>query len=166
MRTNEFSRLYIDQLKDIYSAENQLVRTLPKLVKAASSPTLQQAFTLHLEETKGHVQRLQEIFGELKASTRGPKCKGMEGLLEEGAELLEKKDKLDGEVLDAGLIAAAQRVEHYEIAAYGTARTFAQQLGYDEAAKLLQQTLDEEHATDQKLTAIAMGEVNKEAQAQ
>jgi ferritin-like metal-binding protein YciE len=166
MPTNKFYKLYLDQLKDIYSAENQLVRALPKLAKGASSSALQEAFTLHWEETKGHVQRLEQIFADINASTRGPKCKGMEGLVEEGAELLEKKGKFDNEVLDAGLIAAAQRVEHYEMAAYGTARTFAQQLGYAEAAKLLQQTLDEEHATDQKLTAIAMGEVNQEAQAQ
>lgn len=166
MKAKEFSKLYLDQLKDIYSAENQLVRALPKMAKAASSNQLQQAFTMHLEETKGQVQRLEQIFSELKASTRGPKCKGMEGLIEEGTELLEKHEKMEGEVLDAGLIAAAQRIEHYEIAAYGTARTFAQQLGYHEAAQLLQQTLDEEHATDQKLTAIATGEVNKEAQLQ
>jgi ferritin-like metal-binding protein YciE len=125
---------------------------------------LQQAFESHLAETKGHVQRLEQIFQGLDRSPKGKKCKGMAGLIEEGAELLEEQGKLDAAVLDAGLIGAAQRVEHYEIAAYGTVRTFAQQLGDQAAAQLLQQTLDEEYAADQKLTALAEGGLNQAAQ--
>ena len=165
MASGNFQKLYIDQLKDLYSAEKQLTEALPKMAKAASTPALQQAFTMHLEETKGHLQRIEQIFTELDGSPRGKRCKAMEGLIEEGAELLKEKDKWDPEVLDAGLIAAAQRVEHYEIAAYGTARTFAERLGNAQAVTLLQQTLDEEYATDEKLTQLAVGEVNEEAQA-
>jgi ferritin-like metal-binding protein YciE len=155
--------LYTQELKDLYSAESQLVTALPKLAKAASSPALKQAFAAHLEETKGHVQRLEQIFEELEGSPRGKKCKAMAGLVEEGAELLKAKDEFDPAVVDAGLIGAAQRVEHYEIAAYGTVRTFAQQLGYPQAARLLQQTLEEEEATDQKLTALAVECINQQA---
>jgi len=164
MTSGNFQKLYIDQLKDLYSAEKQLTEALPKMAKAASTPSLQQAFMMHLEETKEHVQRIEQIFTGLDGSPRGKKCKAMEGLIEEGAELLEEKDKWEPEVLDAGLIAAAQRVEHYEIAAYGTARTFAEQLGDAQAITLLQQTLDEEYAADEKLTKLAVGEVNKKAQ--
>ncbi|MCX6045547.1 MAG: ferritin-like domain-containing protein [Chloroflexi bacterium] len=166
MPSADFMKLYIDELKDLYSAENQLTVALPKLAKAASSPALQQAFQSHLEETKGHIQRLEQIFEGLERSPKGKKCKAMAGLIEEGAELLEEKDKMEAEVLDAGLIGAAQRVEHYEIAAYGTVRTFAQQLGDAATVKLLQQTLDEEYAADEKLTALAVGSLNKEAVAQ
>jgi len=165
MSSGNFTKLYVDQLKDLYNAETQLTVALPKLAKAASTPALQEAFQMHLEETKGHVQRIEKIFETLEGSPKGKKCKAMEGLIEEGAELLKEKNKFEAEVLDAGLIGAAQRVEHYEIAAYGTARTLAQQLGDTAAANLLQQTLDEEYAADQKLTALAMGGINAEARA-
>jgi len=165
MSSEKFTKLYVDQLKDLYNAETQLTVALPKLAKAASTPALQEAFQMHLEETKGHVQRIEKIFETLEGSPKGKKCKAMEGLIEEGAELLKEKNKFEAEVLDAGLIGAAQRVEHYEIAAYGTARTLAQQLGDTAAANLLQQTLDEEYAADQKLTALATGGINAEARA-
>lgn len=164
MKLDSLNKLYIEQLKDIYSAENQLVRALPKMAKAAASPDLQKAFQQHLEQTKGHVQRIEQIFGELDYSPNGPKCKAMEGLIEEGEELIKEKDA-DPDVLDAGLIAAAQRVEHYEIAAYGTVRTYAEQLGYDDAAALLQETLDEEYDTDDKLSELAVSTINVEAMA-
>jgi ferritin-like metal-binding protein YciE len=157
-------KLYVEELKDLYSAETQLTKALPKMAKGATSPQLRQAFETHLRETEGHVQRLQQIFEGLEAGARGKKCKGMEGLIEEGEELLKEKSDFEPDALDAGLIGAAQRVEHYEIAAYGTARTFAQQLGEEEAARLLQQTLDEEYATDEKLTALAVGGINQEAE--
>lgn len=166
MPSTDFMKLYVDELKDLYSAENQLTVALPKLAKAASAPALQKAFESHLEETKGHIQRLEQIFEQLERSPKGKKCKAMAGLIEEGAELLEEKGKMEAEVLDAGLIGAAQRVEHYEIAAYGTVRTFAQQLGDAMAVKLLQQTLDEEYAADQKLSALAVSGVNQKAEAQ
>jgi ferritin-like metal-binding protein YciE len=166
MQQNGFHKLFIEELKDLYSAESQLTKALPKMAKSASSEELRRAFEQHLQETQGHIQRLEQIFQELERSPRGKKCKGMEGLIEEGSEMLKEKDKYEPEVLDAGLIAAAQRVEHYEIAAYGTARTFAQQMGHQNAVKLLQQTLDEEYATDKKLTALAERRINQEAQAQ
>lgn len=165
MSSGNFTKLYVDQLKDLYNAETQLTVALPKLAKAASTPALQEAFQMHLAETKEHVQRIEKIFETLEGSPKGKKCKAMEGLIEEGAELLKEKDKFEAEVLDASLIGAAQRVEHYEIAAYGTARTLAQQLGDTAAANLLQQTLDEEYAADQKLTALATGGINAEAHA-
>jgi ferritin-like metal-binding protein YciE len=166
MNQDGFYKLYIEELKDLYSAETQLTKALPKMAKAASSDELRQAMEKHLAETEGHVKRLEQIFEKLERSPRGKRCKGMAGLIEEGSELLKEKGEMEAEVLDAGLIAAAQRVEHYEIAAYGTARTFAQRLGHQEAAQLLQQTLDEEYATDRKLTALAEGGINQEAQAQ
>ena len=152
--------LYIDELKDLYSAENQLVKALPKMAKAASSSKLREGFEEHLEQTKGHVERLEEIFELLGESPKGKKCKGMEGLIAEGSEITE--EDLEGAVLDAGLIGAAQRVEHYEIAAYGTARAFAKVLGESEQASLLEQTLQEETATDEKLTKLS-GEINQQA---
>jgi len=155
--------LYIEELKDLYSAEAQLVAALPKLAKTAPSPALKDVFEAHLEETKGHVKRLEQIFEELQGSPKGKKCKAMEGLVEEGAEFIKEKAGFEPAVLDAGLIGAAQRVEHYEIAAYGTARTFAHQLGYQQAATLLQQTLEEETAADEKLTALAVGTINQQA---
>jgi len=166
MKLENLNKLYIEQLKDIYSAENQLTKALPKMAKSASNSKLKNAFESHLEETKGHIERIETIFQTLEYSPRGSKCKGMAGLIEEGEELMKEEDT-DPEVLDAGLIAAAQRVEHYEIAAYGAVYTFAQRLGYTEAATLLQQTLDEEYAADQKLTAIAVASdgVNEQAQA-
>ena len=154
--------LYTDLLKDLYSAEKQLVKALPKLAKNAASPDLQKAFQEHLRQTEGHVERIERIFSELDGSPRGKKCVGMEGLIEEGNELLQEDAEPD--VLDAGLIAAAQKVEHYEIAGYGTARAWAERLGYDKAARLLQQTLDEESMANEKLTKIAESHVNMEAQ--
>lgn len=150
--------LFVHELKDLYSAETQITKALPKMADAANSEALQQAFATHLHETERHIERLEEICRELEVSPRGQKCVGMEGLLEEGKELL-KEDATDW-VLDAALIGAAQRVEHYEIAAYGTARDHAEKLGHFQAAKSLQQTLDEEGAADQKLTEIAASSVN------
>ena len=154
--------LYIDMLKDLYSAEKQLVKALPKMAKNAQSPDLQKAFQDHLKQTEGHVERIERIFTDLEGSPRGKKCVGMEGLIEEGNELLQ--EDVEPDVLDAGLIAAAQKVEHYEIASYGTARAWAERLGYDKAARLLQQTLDEESMANEKLTKIAESHVNMEAQ--
>jgi ferritin-like metal-binding protein YciE len=154
--------LYMDLLKDLYSAEKQLVKALPKMAKNAQSPDLQKAFQEHLRQTEGQVERIERIFSELDGSPRGKKCVGMEGLIEEGNELL--KEDAEPDVLDAGLIAAAQKVEHYEIAGYGTARAWAQRLGYNNAAKLLEQTLEEESMANEKLNKIAESHVNMEAQ--
>jgi ferritin-like metal-binding protein YciE len=159
--TNPLQELLVDQLKDLYSAENQIIKALPKMAKNASNPELRSAFEQHLEETRGHAQRLEEIADELDISLRGKKCKGAEGLIEEGKELME--EDFEDDVLDAGLIGAAQKVEHYEIAAYGTARTHANLLGLKKVAKMLQQTLDEEAKTDKKLTQLAETIVNVEA---
>jgi len=154
--------LYTDMLKDLYSAEKQLVKALPKLAKNAQSADLQKAFQEHLKQTEGHVERIERIFSDLGGSPRGKKCVGMEGLVEEGNELLQ--EQVDPDVLDAGLIAAAQKVEHYEIASYGTVRTWAERLGYNQAAQLLQQTLDEEGEANKKLTQLAESHINMEAQ--
>lgn len=163
MKLKTLDDLLIDELKDLYSAENQLVKALPKMAKAANSKKLSKAFTKHLEQTRGQVERLDEIFESLEASPRGKKCKAMEGLIAEGKELIE--EDADPNVKDAALIGAAQRVEHYEIAAYGTARTLAALLGHDDVAKLLQETLDEEAETDRNLTELAETEINVEAEA-
>jgi ferritin-like metal-binding protein YciE len=161
MKLDTLKKLYVEELRDIYNAENQLIKALPKMAKGASSAELKQAFEDHLEQTKEHVERLDEIFGRLGEKPTGKTCKAMKGLIEEGSEMLEE----DGEesVIDAGLIGAAQRVEHYEIAAYGTVRTFANLLGEEEAADLLQQTLDEEGETDKHLSELAEEVVNQEA---
>jgi len=159
--TNPLNELLHEELRDLYSAETQIVKALPKMAKAASSPELRRAFERHLEETKRQVERLDQIGEELEVKMTGKKCKGMEGLLAEGRELME--EDLEEDALDAGLIGAAQKVEHYEIAAYGTARTHADMLGYRRIAKLLQQTLNEEGATDKKLTQLAESVVNYEA---
>ena len=161
MKLESLQDLLIHELKDLYSAETQIVKALPKMAKAASSEELRTAFEEHLEETKKQVERLEQIFERLGTSARGKKCKGMEGLLEEGKEIIEE----DGEdmVKDAALISAAQHVEHYEIAGYGCARTFASLLGQEEIAELLQETLDEEGAADKKLTEIAESAINVEA---
>ena len=164
MKENALKELYIDELRDIYNAENQLTKALPKMAKAATSDELRAGFEEHLEQTKGHVERLERIFKELGEKPTGKKCKGMEGLVEEGDEMI-KEDELEGEALDAGLISAAQRVEHYEIAAYGCVRTYANLLGESDAAKLLEQTLKEEKETDQKLTKLAE-KINVEAEAE
>ena len=150
--------LYIVELKDLYSAERQIIKALPKMVKAASHEKLKAGFQQHLEETKEHAVRLEKLLASHDQTTRGPKCKGMEGLLKEGEEMIE--EEADEEVRDAGLIAAAQRVEHYEMAGYGCARTFAELLGDKDGAKVLQETLDEEGATDKKLTKLAVSTIN------
>jgi len=160
MEHQALKELYIDELKDIYNAENQLVKALPKMAKAANSEELRTGFEEHLEQTRGHVQRLEQIFKELGEKPSGKKCKGMEGLVAEGQEMM--GEDFDDEVMDAALISAAQRVEHYEIAAYGTVRTYAELLGEDAAVQLLEQTLEEEKETDQKLTDLA-SEINVRA---
>ena len=152
--------LFVEELKDVLNAENQLVKALPKLAKTATSPELRKAFEGHLQETKTHVKRLEQVFRELGMAPKGKKCKAMEGLVEEGAEIME--EDMDGALMDAGLISAAQRVEHYEMAAYGCLRAWAETLGETEAVDLLQQTLDEEKAADEKLSKIAET-VNSEA---
>src|SRR4026209_2117447 len=139
--TNPLEELLIDELKDLYSAENQIIKALPKMAKAANSPDLRRAFERHLEETRNHVERLDQIGEELEAKMTGKKCHGMEGLIEEGKEIM--SEDLEENALDAGLIGAAQKVEHYEIAAYGTARAHAEMLGYTKVARLLEQTLTE-----------------------
>lgn len=156
------NELLEDEIKDVYIAENQLLKALPKLAKKATSPALKDAFTSHLKETENHVKRLEAVGALLGISKlTGKKCKAMEGLIEEGKEVLEEEGK--GAVIDAALIGAAQRVEHYEMAAYGTVRAMAQALQQDKAVKLLQETLDEEKAADEKLTTIAEEEVLQSA---
>jgi ferritin-like metal-binding protein YciE len=154
--------LYIDELKDLYSAENQILKALPKMVKKASAQELKDAFSEHLEITRKQVERLDQIFGELGVNPKGKKCKAMEGLLEEGKEVLEEEG--EPAVLDAALIAAAQRVEHYEMAGYGCVRTFARLLEYAGAEQLLQETLDEEAEADEKLTTLAETVINVRAE--
>jgi ferritin-like metal-binding protein YciE len=153
--------LFVDELSDLRSAETQLVQALPKLAKTASSPQLRAAFEEHLEVTREHVNRLDKIFTEMQGSAKRKTCKGMQGLVEEGEELM--KEAKPSPVLDAGLIGAAQRVEHYEMAGYGTARTHAEELGRSDAARLLDQTLAEEKEADQKLTRLAEQGVNRQA---
>ena len=153
----------LDELADIYDAEKQLIKALPKMAKAAEEQELKDAFTAHLGETENHVERLNQIFELFGKTPRAKKCKGMEGLIEEGKEIME--EGLEPDVLDAALICAAQKVEHYEIAGYGCVRTFAQQLGHEDVAELLQETLDEEGNADKKLNEIAETVVNQEAEA-
>ena len=153
--------LMIAELRDLYSAETQIVKALPKMAEGAKTPSLRTAFENHLGETKEHIARLEKIFGMLNVSKSGKKCKGMEGLLEEGGEMLGEKG--DDTVRDAGIIASAQRVEHYEIAAYGSTHAFAMLMGHTEIADLLEMTLNEEKAADAHLTEIAQGEVNQAA---
>jgi ferritin-like metal-binding protein YciE len=161
MKLDSLEELYVEELRDLYNAEHQILKALPKMAKAASSPNLEKGFQEHLQQTKGHVERLDQIFSDLGKSSKGKKCEAMEGLLKEGAELLEAD--AEASVLDAALIAAAQRVEHYEIAGYGCVRTYARLLGHGEATKLLQQILDEERRTDEKLTELAVGSINTQA---
>ena len=153
--------LYVDELKDLYNAEHQLLKALPKMAKASDAPQLAKAFTEHLAETQGQIDRLEKIFKKLDVSPKGKKCKAMEGLLEEGKAIM--AEDADPNVMDAALIASAQRVEHYEMAGYGCVRTFARLLGYDVAADLLQESLDEEGAADKKLTKLAESVINAEA---
>jgi ferritin-like metal-binding protein YciE len=153
MERSALKELYIDELRDIFDAENRLVKALPKLAKAATSDQLRTGFEEHLEQTKGHVERLTEIFDALGEKPTGKKCPAMMGLVKEGEETMD--EDFEGEIMDAALIAAAQRVEHYEIAAYGCVRTWADLLGETEASELLEKTLEEEKETDAKLTELA-----------
>jgi ferritin-like metal-binding protein YciE len=153
MSVETMQELLIDELKDLYSAEKQIVRALPKLAKAATSPDLKQALTNHLEETEGQMTRLERIAEIVGKKLTGKTCVGMKGVLEEGSEVLEETDK--GTIRDAAMIAAAQRVEHYEMAGYGSAREFAKMLGLSEVASLLDETLEEEKAADKLLSGIA-----------
>jgi ferritin-like metal-binding protein YciE len=159
MELETLKDLYVHELKDLYSAENQLIKALPKMAKAAKNRQLSAAFNQHLEQTKRQAKRLEQILKSHDESTRAPKCEGMEGLIAEGDKMA--KEDAEDEVRDAGLIAAAQRVEHYEIAAYGTAKTLAGALDYGDAKDLLDQTLDEESNADKLLTKIATGGMMK-----
>ena len=160
MAENGLRELYLDELRDLYNAENQLLKALPKMAKASNSDELRDGFEQHLEQTKGHVERLEQIFEALGESPKGKKCAGMEGLVKEGSEVME--EDFEGAVMDAALIGAAQRVEHYEIAAYGTVIAFAEQLGESEHVSLLKETLEEEKETDEKLTTLSE-EINAQA---
>ncbi len=161
MKMHTLHDLFIDQLRDLYNAENQLVKALPKMARAATSAELRSGFEEHLEQTRHHVERLEQIFEKLGARAKGKKCYAMQGLIEEGEDLIDEDP--EAEVLDTGLIAAAQKVEHYEIAGYGTVCAWAQHLGQHEALELLKQTLAEEKATDEKLTRLAESSINQEA---
>lgn len=162
MKMTNLEDLFVDQLKDIHNAEKQLIKALPKMAKAANSTQLQQAFQQHLEVTQAQLARVEQIFEQMNMSPGRKKCVGMEGLIKEGEELM-VQDGVAPDVLDAGLIAAAQKVEHYEVSSYGTLRTWAQQLGNRQAASLLEQTLKEEERTDQMLTQLAESGVNQQA---
>jgi ferritin-like metal-binding protein YciE len=153
--------LFEDVLKDIYDAENQIVKAMPKMIEAANSQDLKNGFKEHLEVTRRQSQRLEQIFSEMKKDPKGKKCVGMQGLIKEGDEIM--KEAGDPNVLDAGLIAAAQKIEHYEISSYGTARAYAQALGHQNFAGLLNETLQEEGQTDKKLTAMAEGHINAQS---
>ncbi len=161
MKLDTLKKLYIEELRDVYSAENQLLKALPKMAKGASSDELKEAFETHLEQTKGHVERLEEIFEGLDEKPTGKTCKAMQGLIEEGSEMLEEEG--EESVLDAGLIGAAQRVEHYEIAAYGCLKAYAELLEEENAAELLQETLDEEGEANKLLTELAEDTINPKA---
>jgi ferritin-like metal-binding protein YciE len=160
---NNLNDLLVNQLQDLYDAEQRLTDALPKMAKAASSPQLKAAFNEHLTQTQNHVRRLEQIFGQMGCEAEGEKCEAMAGLVKEGSQIINAKG--DDMTRDAGLIAAAQKVEHYEIASYGTVRAFANTLGLGDVARTLQQTLDEEGETDQKLTQLALSTVNMGAQA-
>lgn len=161
MKLNTLHDLYVHELRDLYNAEQQIIKSLPKMAKAAASTEVRNAFQEHLDTTRRQVERLERIFQRLDLPAKGSACKGMQGIIEEGEEIM----RADAQEMvgDAALIAQAQRVEHYEIAGYGTARTYARQLGYEEDARLLQETLNEEGETDKKLTSIAESRVNIEA---
>lgn len=161
MKVKSLKELYVEELRDVYDAESQIVKALPKMIKATSEPKLRQAFESHLEETRGHVQRLEQIFNGLDEPAKAKKCDGMRGILDEGEKTITEGEQ--GAVLDAGLIAGAQRVEHYEMAAYGSLKTWATQLGENEAAQLLEETLNEEKKADEKLSQIATSGVNAQA---
>ncbi len=158
MEAERLQDLLIKELSDLYDAEKQIVHALPRMIEAATFPELEQAFGTHLEETKGHVERLERVFEQLDGQPENVTCRGMQGLLAEGEEIIE--EAVDEATRDAGLIAAAQKVEHYEIASYGTVRTHAMTLEHEDVAELLQQTLDEEGKTDKLLTELAVTTVN------
>ncbi len=160
MKATTLKDVYVDELRDLYNAEQQLIKALPKMAKAATSEDLRQGFEEHLEQTKGHARRLEEIFQALGESIKGKKCKGIEGIVAEGAEVM--SEDYEGAVMDAAIISAAQRVEHYEIAAYGSVHAYSTILGETDAADLLEQTLNEEKETDQKLTDLSES-INEEA---
>jgi ferritin-like metal-binding protein YciE len=161
MKMKTLEDLFHHELKDLFSAEKQIIKALPKMIKAASNEDLKEALKSHLDETEQHLVRLEDVLKNLEVPTRGAKCRAMEGLIEEGNEALEAD--MDDHVRDAAIIAAAQRIEHYEMAGYGCARTFAEQCGHLDAMQLLQHSLDEEQATDKKLTQIALQRVNLQA---
>lgn len=161
MKVNSLKELFVEELKDVYDAENQIVKALPKMAKATSTPELRRAFEEHLEQTRGHVRRLEQIFEGLGEQAKAKKCDGLRGIIDEGEDVM--SDGAEGPVRDAGLIAGAQRVEHYEMAAYGSLKTWAGQLGNERAASLLEETLNEEKEADELLTRIAMSGVNTEA---
>lgn len=161
MAAKSLQELFVEELRDMYDAEKRLLKALPKLAKAATSPELQEAFTNHARETEGQVARLEEVFQAIGEPVRGKKCDGIMGIIEESNTVMEELE--EGPLLDAALIAGAQKAEHYEIASYGTLAYFAELLGEDQAKELLGETLDEEKATDEKLTALAEGKVNREA---
>ena len=162
MKLESLQNLYVNELKDIYNGEQQILKALPKMAKAASFPELRAAFEQHLEQTRGHVDRLEQIFQKLDEPAKGQKCKGLEGIIDEGEEILKDQDTPPA-VADAALIAAAQRVEHYEMAVYGTISNYARRLGFEDQARLPQQTLQEEIETNRKLTKIADSYINEEA---
>lgn len=162
MKMDSLEALFVDQLKDLYDAEKQLIDALPKMAKAAHNTQLKQGFEQHLQQTREQAQRLEQIFNQINEKPGGKKCVGMQGLIKEGEEIMKEKQG-DPDVLDAGMIAAAQKVEHYEISGYGTAKTYAQMLGMDDAAKLLDKTLSEEYKTDEKLTRLAESHINIQA---
>jgi ferritin-like metal-binding protein YciE len=161
--TSSLHDAFLDELRDVYNAEKQITRALPKMSKAASAATLSDAFDTHLQETQGQIERLEQVFELLDETARGKQCEGMAGILEEGKQIME--EDFDEATMDACLIAAAQRVEHYEMAAYGTLVAWAKAMGHDEAAKLLQETLDEEKTADEKLSSLAEGGINEQATA-
>ena len=161
MEMESLQELLIEEMRDIYSAEKQLTKAMPKMAKKASNPQLKKAFETHLRETEGQIQRLEKIFEKLGKKPTGKKCAAMEGLVEEGKEMM--GEDMDDDVMDAALIAVAQKIEHYEIASYGTVRTWAQHIGDEQTARLLQQTLDEEGKTDKLLTEMAENSINVEA---
>src|SRR5678816_3849155 len=159
--TSTLHDAFIDELRDSYDAERQLTKALAKLAKASTSPQLREAFETHLKETEGHIERLERVFENLEEKVRGKHCEGIAGIIEEGKSVME--EDFDGATMDACLIAGGQRAEHYEMAAYGTLIAWAKALGHDEAAELLQQTLDEEKAADEKLSGLAEGGINQSA---
>ena len=163
MKLNSLHDLYVAELKDLYDAENRIIKALPKMAEAANSSDLRTAFEQHLEETRNHSRRLEQIFQKLDEPPKGEKCKGIAGIIDEGEDVMDDAEDAPPAVCDASLIAAAQRVEHYEIAAYGTARTFARRLGYEAQAQLLDQTLQEEGNADKKLTSLAESYINEDA---